>query len=147
MLTATRANEVRARNLCKPHFLLSPSPQSHKMGLSIYWNNSRPVEVTRATVSKLSTQKKVHYYPDLQNIMNRKVTRMTAVILNIKIFEGIIITDCPAVSLDLYIYTTNKYPNVKQLSWAINWPSRYHPPDPPHPITLVRDFAHVFFVF
>ena len=28
--------------------------------------------------------------------------------------------DCPAVSLDLCIYTTNKYPNVKQLSWAIN---------------------------
>ena len=23
--------------------------------------------------------------------------------------------------LDLYIYTTNKYPNVKKLSWAINY--------------------------
>ena len=31
------------------------------------------------------------------------------------------LADCPAVSLDLCIYTTtNKYPNVKQLSWAIN---------------------------
>ena len=98
MLTATHANEVRARNLCKPHFLLSPSPQSHEIGLSIYWNNSRPVEVTRAIVSKLSSQKiKVHYYPDLQNIMNRKMTRMTVVILKIKIFVGIIGADCPAV--------------------------------------------------
>ena len=25
------------------------------------------------------------------------------------------------MSLDLCIYTTNKYPNVKQLSWAINY--------------------------
>ena len=31
------------------------------------------------------------------------------------------VADCPAVSLDLCIYTTNKYPNVKQLSWAINY--------------------------
>ena len=29
------------------------------------------------------------------------------------------LADCPAVYLDLYIYT-NKYPNVKQLSRAIN---------------------------
>ena len=26
----------------------------------------------------------------------------------------------PCVSIDLYIYTTNIYPNAKQLSWAIN---------------------------
>ena len=32
---------------------------------------------------------------------------------------GLMLPDCPAVSLDLCIYT-NKYPNVKQLSWAIN---------------------------
>ena len=30
------------------------------------------------------------------------------------------LADCPAVSLDLCIYT-NEYPNVKQLSWAINY--------------------------
>ena len=29
------------------------------------------------------------------------------------------LADCPAVSLDLCI--TDKYPNVKQLSWAINY--------------------------
>ena len=29
--------------------------------------------------------------------------------------------------LDLYIYTTNEYPNVKQLSWAINYPGPYLP--------------------
>ena len=120
MLTATRANEVRARNLCKPHFLLSPSPQSHEIGLSIYWNNSRSRSDQGYCVETVFS-KKVHYYPDLQNKMNRKMTKMTVVILNIKIFVGIIGADCPAVSLYLYIYTTNKYPNVKQLSWAINY--------------------------
>ena len=31
-----------------------------------------------------------------------------------------IIADCPAVLL-ICIFTTSRYPNVKQLSWAINW--------------------------
>lgn len=49
------------------------------------------------------------------------MTRMSVVIFKIKIFVGMIVADWPAVSLDLYIYTTkNKYPSVKQLSWAIN---------------------------
>ena len=42
-------------------------------------------------------------------------------------FAHLTLADCPAVSLDLCIYT-NKYPNVKQLSWAINYSSTHFTP-------------------
>lgn len=43
------------------------------------------------------------------------------------------LADCPAVSIDLCIYT-NKYPNVKQLSSAINYSSPGNLSSSPFPV-------------
>ena len=61
---------------------------------------------------------------------------------NCLMFACDLVADCPAVSLDLYIYT-NKYPNVKQLSWAINqawvrWPECPLQPQPKLELSACR---------
>ena len=48
-----------------------------------------------------------------------KVFKMVVVIIVI-VMVKVACFDLADVSLDLCIYTTNKYPNVKQLSSAIN---------------------------
>ena len=50
----------------------------------------------------------------LMVILNTKTARLMMMTVEMKVLPAL--ADCPAVSLDLCIYTTNKYPNVKHLS-------------------------------